>query len=89
MNGVRIPLGPGYQVPFADSVKHDAGVEVSAVGLITEAAQANDIVESGRADADMMGREIMRDQHFPLRAAHELGAAIDYWPAPYHRARPR
>jgi len=89
VNGVKIPLGPGYQVPFADSVKHDAAVQVSAVGLITQAAQANDIVESGRADAVMMGREMMRDPHFPLHAAHELGAAIDYWPAQYHRARPR
>ena len=81
-----IPVGPGYQVPLADYVAHEAGVEVSAVGLITEAEQANEIVASGRADAVMMGRELMRDPHFPLRAAHELGAEISYFPRPYHRA---
>ncbi|GAB3133118.1 NADH:flavin oxidoreductase/NADH oxidase [Marisediminicola antarctica] len=87
--GAKIPIGPGYQVPFAAEVRRDAEVEVSAVGLITEAAQADDIIRSGRADVVMMGREIMRDPHFPLRAAHELGVPIDYWPVQYHRARPR
>ncbi len=82
-----IPLGPGYQVPLADYVKHEAEVEVSAVGLITEARQAEEIVASGRADAVMLARQIMRDPHFPLRAAHELGVDIDYWPPQYHRAR--
>jgi 2,4-dienoyl-CoA reductase-like NADH-dependent reductase (Old Yellow Enzyme family) len=87
--GATIPIGPGYQVPFAAEVRRDADVEVSAVGLITEAVQADDIIRSGRADVVMMGREIMRDPHFPLRAAHELGVPIDYWPAQYRRARPR
>ncbi|MFP7832841.1 NADH:flavin oxidoreductase/NADH oxidase [Marisediminicola sp. LYQ134] len=84
---VTIPLSPGYQVPFADFVKRESDVEVNAVGLITEAAQAEEIVASGQADAVMMGREIMRDPHFPLRAAHELGVEIDYFPIQYHRAR--
>ncbi|MHB1172235.1 MAG: NADH:flavin oxidoreductase/NADH oxidase [Lacisediminihabitans sp.] len=87
VTGVTIPLGPGYQVPFADFVKHESGVDVSAVGLITEAGQAEQIVSSGRADAVMMGRQMMRDPHFALRAAHELGAEIDYWPPQYRRAR--
>lgn len=87
IGGVSIPTGPGYQVPLAEFVGRTAGVEVNAVGLITEAAQANDIVASGTADAVMMGREIMRDPHFPLRAAHELGIELDYWPAQYRRAR--
>ncbi|MBC7725936.1 MAG: NADH:flavin oxidoreductase/NADH oxidase [Burkholderiaceae bacterium] len=82
-----IPVGPGYQVPFAQLVKESSDVEVNAVGLITEAAQANEIVESGRADAVMLGREMMRDPNFPLRAAHELGATIDYFPRQYHRAQ--
>ena len=82
-----IPLGPGYQVPFADFVGQAAGVPVNAVGLITEASQAEDIIASGKADAVMLGREMMRDPHFALRAAHELGVDLDYWPAAYVRAR--
>ena len=87
VSGTRIPLAPGYQVPFADFVKHASSVEVSAVGLITEARQAEEIVASGRADAVMLARAIMRDPHFPLRAAHELGVELDYWPAQYLRAK--
>lgn len=82
-----IPVGPGYQVPLADFVRHEAKVPVSAVGLITEAQQAEQILADGQADAVMVGREIMRDPHFPLRAAHELGVELDYWPAQYLRAR--
>ncbi|MET0724969.1 MAG: NADH:flavin oxidoreductase/NADH oxidase [Leifsonia sp.] len=85
---VRIPLGPGYQVPFAEFVKRTAGVPVAAVGLITDAAQAEAIVASGQADAVMLGRAMMRDPHFPLRAAEELGVELDYWPPQYLRARP-
>ena len=87
ISGVRIPLGPGYQVPFAEQVRETADVAVSAVGLITEVVQAAAIVESGQADAVMLGREMMRDPHFPLRAAHELGVELDYWPRQYLRAR--
>ncbi|HEY0261086.1 MAG TPA: NADH:flavin oxidoreductase/NADH oxidase [Lacisediminihabitans sp.] len=87
VTGVSIPVGPGYQVPLADFVKHQAGVEVNAVGLITEAEQAEEIVSSGRADAVMLGRQIMRDPHFPLRAAHELGYELPYWPPQYLRAQ--
>jgi len=75
VSGTTIPLAPGYQV------------EVSAVGLITEARQAEEIITSGRADAVMLARAIMRDPHFPLRAAHELGVELDYWPAQYLRAK--
>jgi 2,4-dienoyl-CoA reductase-like NADH-dependent reductase (Old Yellow Enzyme family) len=82
-----ITLGPGYQVPFAEQVGDDADVPVSAVGLITEPAQADEIVRSGRADVVMLGRELLRDPHFPLRAAHELGVDLDYWPPQYLRAR--
>ena len=85
--GVTIPLRPGYQVPFADFVASTAGVPVNAVGLITTADQAQQIVASGEADAVMLGREMMRDPHFPLRAAHELGVEVDYWPEAYVRAR--
>ena len=87
VSGVRIPVGPGYQVPFASFVRDEADVTVSAVGLITTGAQANEVIESGQADAVMLGREMMRDPHFPLRAAHELGVDLDYWPQQYLRAR--
>jgi len=86
ISGVTMPLSPGYQVPFADFVGSTADVPVNAVGLITEAKQAEDIVSSGKADAVMLGREMMRDPHFALRAAHELGAEIEWQPA-YTRAR--
>lgn len=87
VSGTSIPLGPGYQVPFAEFVHSEAQAPVSAVGLITEARQANDIVESGSADAVMMGRGMMRDPHFAWRAAAELGVELDYYPPQYERAR--
>jgi 2,4-dienoyl-CoA reductase-like NADH-dependent reductase (Old Yellow Enzyme family) len=87
ISGVTIPLGPGYQVPFAEFVREEADVPTAAVGLITEAAQAARVVESGQADAVLLGREMLRDPHFPLRAAHELGVELDYWPQQYLRAR--
>jgi 2,4-dienoyl-CoA reductase-like NADH-dependent reductase (Old Yellow Enzyme family) len=85
--GATIPLSPGYQVPFASHVKDTAVVRVNAVGLITTPDQANEIVVTGQADAVMLGREMVRDPHFALRAAHELGVELDYWPAQYVRAR--
>jgi len=86
VTGVHIPLAPGYQVPLAQFVKDHADVPVNAVGLITTAEQANDIVASGAADAVMLGREFLRDPHFALRAAAELGVPLDYWPGQYLRA---
>lgn len=83
----KIPVGPGYQVPFAERVRKEAGIPTGAVGLITEAAQANTIVAEGRADCVLLAREMLRDPYWPLRAARELGATID-WPAQYLRAAP-
>ena len=83
----KIPVAPGYQVPFADFVKRTSAVEVNAVGLITAALQAEEIVSSGKADAVMLGRELLRDPHFPLRAARELGHDLPYWPPQYLRAK--
>lgn len=88
VTGVHIPSGPGYQVPLAVSVAAGAAVRVSAVGRITDPRQAADIIESGQADAVMLGREMLRDPHFALRAATELGVELDYWPPQYLRARP-
>jgi 2,4-dienoyl-CoA reductase-like NADH-dependent reductase (Old Yellow Enzyme family) len=87
VSGVRIALEPGYQVPFAEFVHVAAGAPVSAVGLITQALQAEEVVASGRADAVMMGREMMRDPHFAWRAAAELGVDLDYYPPQYLRAK--
>lgn len=84
--GARIPLKPGYQVEFADAVKNQAGILTGAVGLITEAKKANDIIENGQADVVLLARELLRDPHFPLRAAHELGVEVK-WPLQYERAK--
>ena len=81
-----ITLGPGYQVPFATTLRREAGVPTGTVGLITEPTQAEEIVATGLADAVLLGREVLRDPHWALRAAHELGAEID-WPAQYLRAQ--
>lgn len=83
-----VPVGPLYQVPFAEQVRKGASVPTSAVGLITTAQQAASIVEEGHADAVMIGRLALREPHFPLLAAHELGVDVDYWPRQYERARP-
>jgi 2,4-dienoyl-CoA reductase-like NADH-dependent reductase (Old Yellow Enzyme family) len=82
----RIPIGPGYQVPFAERVRREAGVTSAAVGMIADPAQANAIVRDGRADIVLLAREELRDPYWPLRAARELGVAVD-WPIQYHRAR--
>jgi 2,4-dienoyl-CoA reductase-like NADH-dependent reductase (Old Yellow Enzyme family) len=82
-----LTVGPGYQVPLAQAVRESAGVPVAAVGLITDARQADDIVRDGAADAVLAGREFLRDPHFALRAARQLGIDLDYWPPHYERAR--
>lgn len=85
---VRIPVGPAYQATHAEFVGERAGVSVSAVGRITTPLQAEALVASGAADAVMFGKAMMRDPHFALRAAHELGASTSLWPPQYVRARP-
>ena len=87
VGGVHIPLAPGYQVPFAERVRDSTSAPVSAVGLITQAQQAEDVIASGKADAVMMAREMLRDPHFPLRAASELGVELDYYPPQYLRGK--
>ena len=69
----KIPLGPGYQVPGAEAVKKGAGIAVAAVGLITEAKQAQEILTSGKADVILIARASLRDPYWPMRAAAELG----------------
>ena len=84
----QIPIGPGYQVEFAERIRREAGVPTAAVGLITTPAQAAAIVASGQADLVLLAREELRDPYFPLHAAHELGAEVA-WPPQYERAKPR
>ncbi|MBD8659173.1 NADH:flavin oxidoreductase/NADH oxidase [Frigoribacterium sp. CFBP 8754] len=84
--GVSIPVGLGYQVRFAEHVRRQADVETGAVGLIVSARQADEVISSGQADVVLMAREFLRDPHFPLRAAAELGVELDYVPAQYQRA---
>ena len=69
----RIPLGPGYQVPFAERIRRETGMPTGAVGMITNPAQADEIVCSGQADLVLMAREFLRDPYFPLHAAAALG----------------
>ncbi len=87
-SGVRIPLEPGYQVPFARRVRHDAGIATGAVGLITTPDQAERVVADGDADLVLMARELLRHPRWPLEAAHVLGTHVE-WPRQYERARPR
>jgi 2,4-dienoyl-CoA reductase-like NADH-dependent reductase (Old Yellow Enzyme family) len=72
----KIPNEPGYQVPFAKRIRHEAGIATGAVGLITTPHQAEEILERGDADLIIMARELLRDPYFPRRAAKELGASI-------------
>jgi 2,4-dienoyl-CoA reductase-like NADH-dependent reductase (Old Yellow Enzyme family) len=83
----RVPLSPGYQVPFAERIRREANMPAGAVGLITTAEQADAIVREGRADVVLLARELLRDPYFPLRAARELGQQAP-WPAQYLRAAP-
>ncbi|SFR41610.1 2,4-dienoyl-CoA reductase [Microbacterium azadirachtae] len=82
----RIDVHPGYQVPLAAAVRQGGRIPSSAVGLLTDGAQAEAVLAEGDADAIFAGREWLRDPHFGLRAAHELGDDVA-WPDQYLRAR--
>lgn len=81
----KIPVAPGYQVPFAARIRREAGIATGAVGLITEARQAESILERGDADLILIARESLRDPYFPRRAAAELGVRIEP-PVQYQRS---
>ncbi|WP_053850426.1 NADH:flavin oxidoreductase/NADH oxidase [Streptomyces sp. NRRL B-24085] len=83
--GVRIPVGPGYQVPFAARVKAETSLPVAAVGLITEVEQAEKILSNGEADAVLLGRELLRNPSWARLAARELGGDV-HVPDQYHRS---
>jgi 2,4-dienoyl-CoA reductase-like NADH-dependent reductase (Old Yellow Enzyme family) len=81
----KIPVAQGYQVPFAARIRREAGIATGAVGLITDARQAQEILDRGEADIVIMAREFLRDPYFPRRAAKELGVKIAA-PLQYQRA---
>ncbi len=81
-----IPLGPGYQTPFAERIRREAGILTGAVGMITAPEQAQHIIATGQADIVLLARELLREPYWPLRAAHVLKQQIA-WPKQYERAR--
>jgi 2,4-dienoyl-CoA reductase-like NADH-dependent reductase (Old Yellow Enzyme family) len=86
----RIEVGPGYQVDFARRIRVEAGTPTGAVGMITEAKQAEEVLSSGSADVVLLARALLRDPHWALRAAYELGVADGEgveWPRQYLRAQ--
>jgi 2,4-dienoyl-CoA reductase-like NADH-dependent reductase (Old Yellow Enzyme family) len=81
------PVGPGYQIPFAERLRREAGIATMAVGMITTPEMAEEVVRNGRADAVALGRELLRSPHWPLHAARSLAHDVD-WPRQYQRAKP-
>jgi 2,4-dienoyl-CoA reductase-like NADH-dependent reductase (Old Yellow Enzyme family) len=82
-----IPVGPGYQAPFAGRVRREANIATAAVGMITAPAQADQIIRNDEADIVLLAREMLRDPYWPLHAAQELGQVAP-WPRQYLRAAP-
>ena len=83
---VKIPVAPGYQVPFAERIRREAGIATAAVGLITTPAEAETIVRDNQADIVLLGRELLRDDYWPYHAAKALGAEGGFTPPQYERA---
>ncbi|MBA3882304.1 MAG: NADH:flavin oxidoreductase/NADH oxidase [Chthoniobacterales bacterium] len=82
---VKIAISPSYQVPFSEQIRRGAHIPTAAVGMITAADQANEIITSGRADMVFLARELLRDPYWPLRAARQLGVEVTA-PVQYGRA---
>jgi 2,4-dienoyl-CoA reductase-like NADH-dependent reductase (Old Yellow Enzyme family) len=85
VSGVKIPVGPGYQVKFAEEIRKQAGIATGAVGMITEPAHAETILMEEQADLIFLAREMLRDPYWPRRAAKSLGEKIKP-PVQYERA---
>jgi 2,4-dienoyl-CoA reductase-like NADH-dependent reductase (Old Yellow Enzyme family) len=81
----RIPVGPGFQTPFAERIRKEGATKTAAVGMITEPAQADQIIRTGQADLVLLARELLRDPYWPLHAAARLGKRAS-WPPQYLRA---
>jgi 2,4-dienoyl-CoA reductase-like NADH-dependent reductase (Old Yellow Enzyme family) len=84
--GAQIEIGPGYQVPFAKGIRQGSGIATGAVGIITTAQQANELIVNEQADLVLLARQMLRDPYFPLHAAKELGVDVE-WPVQYDRAK--
>jgi 2,4-dienoyl-CoA reductase-like NADH-dependent reductase (Old Yellow Enzyme family) len=84
----KIPVGPGFQVPFAARIRREAGIPTAAVGMITEPQQADGIIANGEADMVLLAREMLRDPYWPLHSASALGETAS-WPVQYLRAPPQ
>jgi 2,4-dienoyl-CoA reductase-like NADH-dependent reductase (Old Yellow Enzyme family) len=82
----KIPLGPGYQTPFAERIRREAGILTGAVGMIISPEQAQHVIGTGQADLVLLAREFLREPYWPLRAAHVLKQNIP-WPKQYERAQ--
>jgi 2,4-dienoyl-CoA reductase-like NADH-dependent reductase (Old Yellow Enzyme family) len=86
VHNAKVSVGPGYMVPFAERIKNETGILTGTVGLITQAQQAEDILQKGQADLILIARESLRNPNFPLNAARILGDEVD-WPVQYLRAK--
>jgi 2,4-dienoyl-CoA reductase-like NADH-dependent reductase (Old Yellow Enzyme family) len=84
----EIPIGPGYQTPFAERIRREANIATAAVGMITAPAQADQIIRNDQADLVLLAREMLRDPYWPMHAAQEL-EHVAPWPVQYLRAAPR
>jgi len=82
----KIAVAQGYQVPFAEAIRKEAGIATGAVGMITEAEQAEKIIAEGQADVVLLARAMLRDPYWPLHAAKALGVEVE-WPVQYGRAK--
>lgn len=80
----KIPARPGYQIPFSEAIRKEVGIATGAVGLITQAEEAEQVIATGQADAVLLAREMLRRPYWPLHAAHKLGVKMP-WPHPYER----
>ena len=87
MPNAKIPVGAGYQVPFSTRIRHDANIPTAAVGMITQAAQADQIIRNGEADIVLLARQSLRDPYFPLHAASEVHFKDQKWPDQYLRGK--
>jgi 2,4-dienoyl-CoA reductase-like NADH-dependent reductase (Old Yellow Enzyme family) len=85
-NPKKIPIGPGYQVPFAEAIKAKAAIATAAVGMITEPKQADEIIRNGQADIVLLARQMLRDPYWPVHAARALGQK-EACPLPVQYAR--
>ncbi len=82
----KIPVGPLYQVSFSEKIKKETGILTGAVGLITTAEEAEQILAANKADVIIMARQLLREPYFPLNAAKQLGVDLK-WPSQYERAK--